>query len=96
METVLNKLIASFRPGPKPQTRFVLKKAIEMGHKIVVVVNKIDRPNSRPDYVLDSTFDLFVELVRWFSLSMCMWESLSFSPRVLIPSVRIRSVGCER
>ncbi|KAJ8904781.1 hypothetical protein NDN08_001296 [Rhodosorus marinus] len=67
VERVLNMvdgvlLVVDAVEGPKPQTRFVLKKAIEMGHKIVVVVNKIDRPNSRPDYVLDSTFDLFVEL----------------------------------
>jgi len=48
--------------GPKPQTRFVLKKALAMGHKVLVVVNKIDKPAARPDYVLDKTFDLFCEL----------------------------------
>jgi GTP-binding protein len=48
--------------GPMPQTRFVLKKALEAGHKAVVVVNKIDRPNSRLDWVVDQTFDLFVAL----------------------------------
>lgn len=45
-----------------PQTRFVLKKALELGHSVVVVVNKVDRPSARPDYVVNSTFELFVEL----------------------------------
>ena len=48
--------------GPMPQTRFVLSKALEAGHKAVVVVNKIDRPNARLDYVVDQTFDLFAAL----------------------------------
>ena len=45
-----------------PQTRFVLKKALEFGHEVVVVVNKIDRPFARPDYVINATFELFIEL----------------------------------
>lgn len=45
-----------------PQTRFVLKKALEFGHAVVVVVNKIDRPSARPDFVVNSTFELFIEL----------------------------------
>ena len=48
--------------GPRPQTRFVLKKALEAGLKPVVVVNKIDRSDARPHDVLNDTFDLFVEL----------------------------------
>lgn len=48
--------------GPKPQTRFVVKKAIEMGKKIALIVNKIDRPNARPEFVVDATFDLMAEL----------------------------------
>jgi len=48
--------------GPMPQTRFVLSKALQAGHKVVVVVNKIDRPNARLDYVVDHTFDLFAAL----------------------------------
>lgn len=48
--------------GPKPQTRFVLKKALELGLQAVVVVNKIDRPSARPEYVVDKTFDLFCDL----------------------------------
>merc|ERR1719248_376979 len=55
-------LLVDAQEGPKPQTRFVLKKAIAMGLKILVVVNKIDRPSARPDYVVDKTFDLFCEL----------------------------------
>lgn len=45
-----------------PQTRFVLKKALEFGLAVVVVVNKIDRPSARPEFVINSTFELFIEL----------------------------------
>ena len=55
-------LLVDAAEGPKPQTRFVLKKALAMGHKVLVVVNKIDKPAARPDYVIDKTFDLFCEL----------------------------------
>jgi GTP-binding protein len=48
--------------GPMPQTRFVLRQALEKGAKVIVVVNKIDRPASRPAYVVDATFDLFIDL----------------------------------
>lgn len=48
--------------GPKPQTKFVLRKALEKGLQAIVVVNKIDRPSARPDYVVDKAFDLFAEL----------------------------------
>uniref|UniRef100_A0A0G4GHK8 Tr-type G domain-containing protein n=1 Tax=Chromera velia CCMP2878 TaxID=1169474 RepID=A0A0G4GHK8_9ALVE len=55
-------LVVDANEGPKPQTRFVLKKALELGNKAVVVINKVDRPNARPDEVVDKTFDLFLEL----------------------------------
>ena len=45
--------------GPMPQTRFVTSKAFERGLKPIVVVNKIDRPGARPDWVVDQVFDLF-------------------------------------
>lgn len=48
--------------GPRPQTRYVLKKALEVGLKPLVVINKIDRPDCRPHDVVNETFDLFVEL----------------------------------
>lgn len=48
--------------GPMAQTKFVLRKALEVGLKIIVVINKIDRPDARPDEVLNEVFDLFVEL----------------------------------
>jgi GTP-binding protein len=48
--------------GPMPQTRFVTKKALQKGLKPVVVVNKIDRPGARPDWVVNQTFDLFDKL----------------------------------
>jgi len=48
--------------GPMPQTRFVTRKALAQGLKAIVVVNKIDRPGSRPAWVVDQTFDLFDKL----------------------------------
>jgi len=55
-------LLVDAKEGPMPQTRFVLKKAIEAGHRVVVVINKIDKPDARPAWVLDQTFDLFFTL----------------------------------
>ncbi|HUX90661.1 MAG TPA: translational GTPase TypA [Gallionellaceae bacterium] len=48
--------------GPMPQTRFVTKKALALGLKPIVVINKIDRPGARPEWVVDQTFDLFDKL----------------------------------
>lgn len=48
--------------GPMPQTRFVTRKALALGLKPIVVINKIDRPGSRPEWVIDQTFDLFDKL----------------------------------
>ena len=48
--------------GPMPQTRFVTKKALALGLKPIVAINKIDRPGARPDWVVDQTFDLFDKL----------------------------------
>src|SRR3989304_4906495 len=48
--------------GPMPQTRFVTQKAFNLGLKPIVVINKVDRPSARPDWVLDQTFDLFDRL----------------------------------
>ncbi|BAK77096.1 GTP-binding protein TypA [Pseudogulbenkiania sp. NH8B] len=48
--------------GPMPQTRFVTKKALALGLRPIVVINKIDRPGARPDWVVDQTFDLFDKL----------------------------------
>jgi len=55
-------LLVDAAEGPMPQTRFVLKKALERGHKVIVVVNKIDRKDAEPERVLNDTFDLFIEL----------------------------------
>ena len=55
-------LIVDANEGPMPQTRFVLKKALEKGLRPILVVNKIDRPNATPDEAVDKVFDLFVEL----------------------------------
>ncbi len=67
VERVLNMadgalLIVDAYEGPKPQTRFVLSHALERGLRIVVVVNKIDRPNADPHAAVDKVFDLMVEL----------------------------------
>ncbi|WP_297405915.1 translational GTPase TypA [uncultured Cetobacterium sp.] len=48
--------------GPMPQTKYVLKKALEQGHRPIVVVNKVDRPMARPEEVLYMVYDLFIEL----------------------------------
>lgn len=55
-------LLVDSKEGPMPQTKFVLKKALALGLRVVVVINKIDRPDANPDMVVDKTFDLFVTL----------------------------------
>lgn len=55
-------LLVDAKEGPMPQTRFVLREALKIGLKIIVVVNKIDKKGARPDWVHGKTFDLFVEL----------------------------------
>ncbi|MDP3948891.1 MAG: GTP-binding protein, partial [bacterium] len=55
-------LLIDAKEGPMPQTKFVLKNAIKAGHKIIVVINKIDKTGARPVWALDHTFDLFMEL----------------------------------
>lgn len=55
-------LVVDAKEGPMPQTKFVLKKALAAGHKAIVVINKIDKHDARPDWVLNQTFDLFVDL----------------------------------
>jgi len=48
--------------GPMPQTKFVLRQALQCGHRAILVINKIDRANARPNHVLNETFDLFLDL----------------------------------
>ncbi|HPH95820.1 MAG TPA: translational GTPase TypA [Anaerolineaceae bacterium] len=55
-------LLVDAAEGPMPQTRFVLKKALAMGHRAIVVINKMDRKDAEPERTLNDTFDLFVEL----------------------------------
>ncbi|MGB7338088.1 MAG: translational GTPase TypA [Phototrophicaceae bacterium] len=67
VERVLNMvdgalLLVDAVEGPMPQTRFVLRKALELGLRIIVVVNKVDRQNARITEVMNETFDLFIEL----------------------------------
>ena len=67
VERVLNMvdgalLLIDCVEGPMPQTRFVLRKALQLGLRLIVVVNKVDRQNARVDEVINETFDLFIEL----------------------------------
>ncbi|GMI54713.1 hypothetical protein ScalyP_jg8715 [Parmales sp. scaly parma] len=67
VERILNMcdgvlLVVDSVDGPKPQTRFVLDKALRQDLQVLVVINKIDRESARPDYVVDKVFDLFCEL----------------------------------
>src|SRR5579864_2208515 len=67
VERVLNMadgclLLIDAKEGPMPQTRFVLKKALEMGHKIIVVINKMDKAGARSQWALEATLELFLEL----------------------------------
>src|SRR5574344_3046413 len=67
VERVLNMvdgvlLVVDAYEGPMPQTRFVLKKALEAGAIPIVVINKIDKPTARPKQVIDEVLDLFIDL----------------------------------
>ena len=55
-------LLVDAYEGPMPQTKFVLRKSLELGHKVLVVINKVDKPMARPNVVVDLTFDLFASL----------------------------------
>ena len=55
-------LLVDAKEGPQAQTRFVLRKALEVGAQPIVVINKIDREHARPDWVLDQVFELFIAL----------------------------------
>lgn len=55
-------LLIDAKEGPMPQTKFVLRKAIQAGHKVIVVINKIDKADARPEWALNQTLDLFIEL----------------------------------
>ncbi|MDD3752591.1 MAG: GTP-binding protein, partial [Candidatus Colwellbacteria bacterium] len=55
-------LLVDAKEGPMPQTKFVLRKAIEAGHKVIVVINKIDKPDARSEWVLNEIYDLFIDL----------------------------------
>mmetsp|Transcript_20289 Transcript_20289/g.46231 ORF Transcript_20289/g.46231 Transcript_20289/m.46231 type:complete len:707 (+) Transcript_20289:86-2206(+) len=67
VERILNMadgclLLVDAQEGPMPQTKFVLRKALELQKRTMVVINKVDKPAARPDWVLDTTFDLFAAL----------------------------------
>jgi len=67
VERILNMadgclLLVDAQEGPMPQTKFVLRKAVELKKKVIVCINKVDKPGSRADWVMDATFDLFSAL----------------------------------
>ena len=67
VERILNMvdgaiILVDASEGPMPQTKFVLSKALSIGLKPIVVINKVDKPDARPDFVLDAVFDLFAAL----------------------------------
>src|SRR5215207_2881719 len=67
VERILNMvdgaiILVDAAEGPMPQTKFVLMKALAIGLKPIVVINKVDKPDARPDFVLDAIFDLFAAL----------------------------------
>lgn len=91
VERVLNMadgalLLVDAQEGPMPQTRFVLKKALAIGHKIIVVINKIDKPNARVNYVFEKIIELFMELG-------ASDEQLNFS--VIYASGKLGKAGLE-
>lgn len=55
-------LLVDANEGPMPQTRYVLMRSLRLGLQPIVIINKVDRPNARPDYALNKTFDLFLDL----------------------------------
>ncbi len=55
-------LLVDAKEGPMPQTKFVLRKAIEAGKKVILVINKIDKPDARVEWVLNAVYDLFIDL----------------------------------
>src|SRR4029077_9051496 len=55
-------LLVDAKEGPMPQTKFVLKKALELGLRAIVVINKVDKPDAQVDNTVNHTFDLFVKL----------------------------------
>ncbi|CAE8606175.1 unnamed protein product, partial [Polarella glacialis] len=67
VERILNMadaclLLVDAQEGPMPQTKFVLRQALKLNRPVIVCINKVDKPASRPDWVLDTTFDLFASL----------------------------------
>lgn len=99
VDTVI--LIVDSAEGPMPQTRFVLKKALEQNLKPILFINKIDKTNARPEEVVDMTFNLFVELnatdeqldfpiiygIAKDGIAMCSLEEKSSSVEPLLKSI---------
>ncbi|MCX7977855.1 MAG: translational GTPase TypA [Bdellovibrionaceae bacterium] len=101
VERVLNMvdgciLLVDASEGPLPQTRFVLKKALEQNLKVIVCINKIDRPDSRVQEVLNEIFDLFIDLDA--SEEQCEFHTIYAIARegmaTLDPNVRTNNLEC--
>ncbi len=63
-------LLVDSYEGPMPQTRFVLQHALELNHKVIIVVNKIDRPDARPDDVVNEVLELLLDLMQQMNSSI--------------------------
>jgi signal recognition particle receptor subunit beta len=88
-------LLVDAAEGPMPQTRFVLKKALEMGHKAIVVINKVDRKDAEPARVLNETFDFSLNLALLKSRQiflLCMHKLLLEKPGLPLNSKQICSL----
>ena len=82
-------LVVDSYEGTMPQTKFVLKKALELGLKPIVVINKIDKPDARPIEVIDEVFDLFVELgAEWAADSLVYCSA----KKAMLPWYRCRKL----
>ena len=73
-----------------PQTRFVLSRALELGHRVIVVVNKIDRPDERHQEVLNEVFDLFAALDATEEQLLALPTVLTGTPRDIADTLRAR------
>ncbi|MDO8626576.1 MAG: translational GTPase TypA [Candidatus Magasanikbacteria bacterium] len=84
-------LLVDAKEGPMPQTRFVLKKALALGLRVIVVINKIDKPDARPQWVHDKTFELFLELGASDDIAEfpCIYAAAKFGKAGILPDLSI-------
>ena len=95
-------LLVDAAEGPMPQTRFVLSKALELGHRVIVVVNKIDRPDQRIHEVIDEVLELLMDLdatpeqldsPMLFCSGRQPWRLLIYIPREILAIIKDKLMG---